>query len=89
MNTEQAINYEKAVVNSALEWVSGNSEINGIIELLLIASAYKINLPKCSYHFQYSENPNHLCATGGHKTLFKTLDKLKAAIQSKPIKLEF
>lgn len=80
MNTQQAIAYENAVIESARDWFLGENSIDGVEELALICEHYKINLPKSAEHFYSSENPNRLKADGGHKTLFKVLDKLKIAV---------
>lgn len=81
MNITQAIEYEKAVLASAKEWTNGETDIGNQRELYIIAAYYRVNLPACMYHFQYSNSPNHVCATGAHKTIMKTLDKLAAAIR--------
>lgn len=81
MNTKQAIDYEKVVLASAKEWVNGEMDIGNQMELLMIAEHYGVKLPACMYHFQYSNDPDHVCATGAFKTIYKTLDKLAAAIR--------
>lgn len=81
MTTKQAIDYEKAVLASAKEWVNGETDIGSQMELLMIAEHYGVKLPACMYHFQYSNDPNHVCATGAFRTIYKTLDKLAAAIR--------
>lgn len=83
MTTEQAMNYEKIVIDSAKDWVNGESTIGNQMELVMIADHYGVKLPACMYHFMYSDNPNHVCATGAHKTIYKTLDKLATAIKIK------
>ena len=80
MNVQEMINYQNAVIESAKDWVKGEAAIDGQEELILIADHYNVRLPVCMKHFQYSEAPNWLCATGAHKTILKTLDKLKEAI---------
>lgn len=81
MNTKQAVDYEKIVLASAKDWVNGEADIGNQMELLMIAEHYGVKLPACMYHFQYSNDPNHVCATGAFKTIYKTLDKLAAAIR--------
>lgn len=81
MNTQQAIQYEKAVIASAKDWINGKTDIGSQLDLCIIADHYRVKLPSCMYHFQYSNNPNHICATGAFKTIYKTLDKLAAVIR--------
>lgn len=81
MNTKQAVDYEKIVLASAKDWVNGEADIGNQMELLMIAEHYGVKLPACMYHFQYSNDPNHVCATGAFKTIYKMLDKLAAAIR--------
>lgn len=81
MNTKQAVDYEKIVLASAKDWVNGEMDIGNQMELLMIAEHYGVKLPACMYHFQYSNDPDHVCATGAFKTIYKTLDKLAAAIR--------
>ena len=83
MTTEQAMNYERIVIDSAKDWINGEADIGNQMELVMIADYYGVRLPACMYHFQYSENPNHVCATGAFKTIYKTLDKLAAAIKAR------
>lgn len=83
MTAEQAINYERVVIDSAKDWINGEATIGNQMELVMIADHYGVRLPACMYHFQYSENPNHVCATGAFKTIYKTLDKLAAAINAR------
>lgn len=83
MTAEQAMNYERVVIDSAKDWINGEATIGNQMELVMIADHYGVRLPACMYHFQYSENPNHVCATGAFKTIYKTLDKLAAAINAR------
>ena len=83
MTAEQAMNYERVVIDSAKDWINGEATIGNQMELVMIADHYGVRLPACMYHFQYSENPNHVCATGALKTIYKTLDKLAAAINAR------
>lgn len=83
MTEEQAMNYERVVIDSAKDWINGEATIGNQMELVMIADHYGVRLPACMYHFQYSENPNHVCATGAFKTIYKTLDKLAAAINAR------
>ena len=83
MIVEQAISYERIVIDSAKDWINGEATIGNQMELVMIADHYGVRLPVCMYHFQYSENPNHVCATGAFKTIYKTLDKLAAAINAR------
>lgn len=83
MTAEQAMNYERVVIDSAKDWINGEADIGNQMELVMIAEHYGVRLPACMYHFQYSENPNHVCATGAFKTIYKTLDKLAAAINAR------
>lgn len=83
MTAEQAMNYERVVIDSAKDWINGEPTIGNQMELVMIADHYGVRLPACMYHFQYSENPNHVCATGAFKTIYKTLDKLAAAINAR------
>lgn len=83
MTTAQAIEYENAVIASAKDWIKGETDIGNQMELCVIAEHYGVRLPACMYHFQYSNNPNHVCATGAHRTIYKVLDKLVAAIKTK------
>ena len=83
MTAEQAMNYERVVIDSAKDWINGEATIGNQMELVIIADHYGVRLPACMYHFQYSENPNHVCATGAFKTIYKTLDKLAAAINAR------
>lgn len=80
MNTLEVMKYEEAVLNSAKEWVNGENSIDSQHELLIIALHYKVKLPACMYHFQYSNNPNEVCLTGAVKTIYKTMTKLAKAI---------
>ena len=77
------MNYERVVIDSAKDWINGEATIGNQMELVMIADHYGVRLPACMYHFQYSENPNHVCATGAFKTIYKTLDKLAAAINAR------
>lgn len=83
MTTEQTMNYERIVIDSAKDWINGEAAIGNQMELVVIADHYGVKLPACMYHFQYSENPNHVCATGAFKTIYKMLDKLAAAIKTR------
>ena len=83
MTAEQAMNYERVVIDSAKDWINGEATIGNQMELVMIADHYGVRLPACMYHFQYSENPNHVCATEAFKTIYKTLDKLAAAINAR------
>ena len=83
MTAEQAMNYERVVIDSAKDWINGEATIGNQMELVMIADHYGVRLPACMYHFQYSENPNHLCATGAFKAIYRTLDKLAAAINAR------
>lgn len=69
---------KKTIYNleSATAWVRGESVISNVEELLSIADHYNINLPRYSHHFLYSENPNHLVATGAWRGLSNFLTKL-------------
>ena len=80
MTTEQAMKYEDRVLESAKEWVNGESSIDNQYELVMIAEKYKVKLPTCMHHFRYSNNPNEVSATGAFKTIFKTMSKLAKAI---------
>lgn len=80
MTTQQAISYEQAIIDSGMEWVNGESTIDGVEELAILAGNYGVRLPACMYHFVRSDNPNHVSATGAHKTIIKVLDRLKNAI---------
>lgn len=80
MTIQQSIAYQAAVIASAPEWEKGESAIGNQEDLVLIADHYGVRLPACMRHFLYSRNPNHVSATGAHKTILKTLDKLRAAI---------
>lgn len=82
MTTTQAIEYEKIVINSAKDWINGKASIDNQLELALIADHYNVTLPACMYHFQHSNNPDHVCATGAFKTIYKTLEKLAQAIRA-------
>lgn len=82
MTTAKAIDYEKIVIDSAKDWINGEASIDNQMELIMIADYYDVKLPACMYHFQYSNNPNHICATGAFKTIYKTMDKLAAAIRA-------
>lgn len=81
MNTQQAMAYHKAVIESAKDWVNGNSCIGNQEELVIIADYYKVKLPKAMRHFQYSNNPNEVCLTGAPKTIYDTMGKLERAIR--------
>lgn len=83
MVTVGNVNYERVVIDSAKDWINGEATIGNQMELVMIADHYGVRLPACMYHFQYSENPNHVCATGAFKTIYKTLDKLAAAINAR------
>ena len=80
MTTEQSMQYEDRVLESAKEWVNGESSIDNQVELIMIAEKYKVKLPACMYHFRYSNNPNEVCLTGASKTIYKTMSKLAKAI---------
>lgn len=80
MTTQQTIDYENKVIESAKGWITGGESIDNQMELVMIAEHYNIKLPSYCYHFKYSNNPNDLCCTGAHRSLYKLLDKLKAKI---------
>lgn len=82
MTAEQAMNYERVVIDLAKDWINGEATIGNQMELVMIADHYGVRLPACMYHFQYSENPNHVCTTGAFKTIYKTMDKLAVAIRA-------
>ncbi len=71
----------KAIIDNLKLWANGKD--CDIIEQFAIAIAgevYDISIPKAFYHFISSDNPNSCCATGAHKTIFRTLDKIKKVI---------
>jgi hypothetical protein len=80
MTTHEAIDYEKAVINSAKGWVNGEVGIDNQMELLMISEHYGINTPYYCQYFRYSNSPIDLCCTEEHKSLYKLLDRLKAKI---------
>lgn len=80
MNTKQALQWEKDVLESAKLWVNGESCIGSQYELVLIAEKYHVKLPQCMHHFIYSNSPDHVKLTGAHKTVMKTLAKLAISI---------
>lgn len=82
MTTEKSIEYEKVVIESAKDWINGEASIGNQIELIMIADHYGVKLPACMHHFQYSNDPNQVCATGAFKTIYKTMNKLAAAIRA-------
>ena len=83
MNVTEATNYREAVIASAPEWVQGKSTISNAGELITIADHYNVSVPKYTQHFLYSENPNHLVATGAWKGLSNFLTRLANKIQAK------
>lgn len=83
MNVQESMKYTQSIIDSAIDWVSGDAPIHNEVELLIIADHYGVNLPACMHHFRYSNNPNHACATGAHKTIGKVLERLKTEIISK------
>ena len=80
MTTEEAMQYENAVIASAIDWAEGNASIDSPVDLCIIADHYRFRLPVHMRHFQYSHNPNEFCSTGAHKAVGKTLCKLRDAI---------
>ena len=83
MTITEAERYRKAVLESAPLWIHGESTISNVEELVIIADHYKVDVPRYIQHFIYSENPNHVVATGAWKNIFSFLTRLSNKIQAK------
>ncbi len=81
MNIEQSEEYRKAVIASAKEWVMEEHPIGSQMEIIVIADHYGVDLPLYFKHFRYSNEPNHVCATGCHKWILAKLEKLANEIK--------
>lgn len=78
MTLEQCENRNKAIMENALLWAKGEDcEPLEQLDVAIIAEYLKMNLPKCFYNFVESENYNHVKTYGSHKTIIKTLDKMR------------
>lgn len=82
MDIQQCEDYKSAVVASAKSWVTGYHSIDNQMEILIIADYYGVELPMYFHHFKFSNNPNHVCATGAHKSILKKLEKLSKVIKA-------
>lgn len=78
MTLEQSENRNKAIMENALLWAKGEDCLPlEQLDIFIIAEYLKMNLPKCFYDFVESDSPNTLKAYGSHKTIMKTLDKMR------------
>lgn len=78
MTLEQCENRNRAIMENALAWAKGEDCLPlESLDVAIIAEYLKMDLPKCFYNFVESENPNHIKAYGAHKTIMKTLDKMR------------
>lgn len=83
MTTQEAERYYAAIVISAKDWARGLHTIDSQMELCVIAEHYGVELPLYAKHFRFSNNPDHVNATGAHRGLLRTLGKLRNAILKK------
>ena len=71
----------KAILQNAIEWANNRvCEPLEQTDVALVGECLKINIPKAFYQFVESKNINEIKACGCHKTIFKTLDKIKNMI---------
>jgi hypothetical protein len=78
MTFEQCEKRNNAVLNNAIYWANGEEcSPLGQSDIAILGDILNINIPKAFYNFEMSENKNSCSATGSHKTIFKTLDKIK------------
>ena len=73
----------KSIIESAPKWVLGEFTITHSEELLIIADHYKVDVPRYIKYFDYSENPNHVAATGAYCNLLRFLTRLANKIKEK------
>ena len=83
MDVKQSEEYRNAVINSAKGWVKGEYSIDNQMEIIVIADYYGIKLPLYFHNFMFSTDPNHVFATGAHKSILKKLGKIAEAIKEK------
>jgi hypothetical protein len=77
MNTAKALEYEKACVNSAILWATGEDTIYGGDCLAIICEHFKMKLPKTVYtNFLSSDSENQASCTGAEKSIFKFMTNL-------------
>lgn len=83
MTVEESEKYRAAVIASAKDWTLGLYPIDNQMELCIIADYYNVTLPAYMAHFYSSKRPDQVVATGAHKGILRTLNKLAKAIRQK------
>jgi hypothetical protein len=84
MNMEQVERQYEAIKENAIKWAKGE-ECTPLeqLDIVVIGEYLHINIPSCFNQFIRSDNQLHVSATGAHKTIFKTLDKIQNGILKK------
>ena len=68
------------IINSALRWAEGCKETLYQEDIYIISGYLNMNLPRCFDNFIETSSINNCKAYGAHKTIMKTLDKIKTKI---------
>lgn len=81
MDIEQVGKMYDAIKENAVKWAK-NEECSPLYQLdvVVIGEYLNMDIPAYFHHFEASENPNHVSATGAYRSILKTLDKMQKCI---------
>lgn len=86
MTLEQCENRNKAIMENALQWARGEDCLPlERLDVAIIAEYLNMNLPKCFDNFVESGTPDTVKAYGSHKSIMKTLDKMRNKLLNRGI----
>ena len=83
MTVLEAEAYRQAVLVSGRAWLSGDSGITSVQELVILCDFANVSVPSYVSKFVNSANPSDLTCTGAHKGLFKLLGRLEKGLLKK------
>ena len=81
MTLDQCEKRNERTIENATRWAEGKEcDPLTILDVAIMAEYCKVNLPKSFHNFVNSRDRNSVNSTGAHKTIFKTMDKLREEI---------
>ena len=80
MDLNQLEQYHKAILRNARDWANGNGLPLYQEDIVVLGDYLCKNIPAAFYKFDNSEKPGEFSASGGFKTIQKTLDQIQKRI---------
>ena len=81
MNIVQVEQYHKAILRNAREWADGTGLPLYQEDILVLGDYFNMNIPAAFYKFESADSPGEFRATGGYKTISKTLGRIQKKLQ--------